>query len=98
MANRITRKTAEILCSRLNETLGLPAECYIKGEDGGHVAQVGCIHLYGVNGGYNVCQLANSAGGVRVMAYGLSAREAYDWLAAALEGVRLARTTTATFH
>lgn len=92
MAQRLTRKTAEILCARLNETLGLPKECYLQQEDGRYNAQIGCIHIYGVNGGYNVCQMINPAGGVRVLAYGLSAREAYQWLTAALEGIRLART------
>ena len=91
MMNRITRKKAEIICSRLNKILKLPTDCYVKGEDGRCVAQVGCIHLIGVNHAYNVCQLVNPAGGVRVLAYGLSAREAYEWLIAAIEGVRLAR-------
>lgn len=90
---RVTRKTAEILCSRLNQTLDLPTNCYIKGEGGRYVAQIGCIHLYEVNGSYNICQMANPAGGVQVLAYGLSARQACDWCTAALEGVRLARIT-----
>lgn len=95
MANRITKKKAETICFRLNETLKLPTDCYVKGEDGRYVAQVGCIHLIDVNHAYNVSQLVNPAGGVRVLAYGLSTREAYDWFTAALEGVHLARIPVA---
>lgn len=91
MAHRITRAMAETLAVRLNETLNLPIDCYVKNDQGQYVAQIGCIHLLNVYGGYNVCQLVNSAGGVRTLAVGLTAREVYEWLAAALEGVRLAR-------
>lgn len=82
---------AEALAVRLNEALNLPTDCYLKNGQGQYAAQIGCIHLLGVYGGYNVCQLVNSAGGVRTLAVGLTTREAYAWLAAALEGVRLAR-------
>jgi hypothetical protein len=81
---RITRKQLDTMEQRLNATLGRPEEAYLDGK-----AQIGNIHLQGVNGAYNVYEVNNSAGGVKGLAYGLSTREAYEWLQGALTAVRL---------
>ena len=89
---RITRKQADILAARLNSMLSRPEECYLLDETTcQYVAQIGCIHICAQGGTHNIYELANSAGGCRGLAYGLTIRECYDWLQAACEGVRLAR-------
>jgi hypothetical protein len=88
---RITRKMADTMAARLNEVLGRPTETYVLDESTGtYKAQLGCIHLSAQNGAHNVYVMANEAGGCRGLAYGLTTREAYDWLSAALVGVQLA--------
>ena len=88
---RITRKQAYEMARILNNSLSLPVEAYeLNDETGRYEAQVGCIHICSQNGTNNIHQLSNAAGGVRWLAYGLTVREAYEWLSAAVEGVRLA--------
>ena len=88
---RITRKQADEMARILNNSLSLPVEPYeLNEETGSYEARIGCIHLCNQNGTLNIHQLANEGGGVRALAYGLTVREAYKWLSAALEGVRLA--------
>jgi hypothetical protein len=89
--SRITRKQLDTLEQRLNNALGRPMEAYT---DSG--AQIGNIHLEGANGGYNVYEMHNLFGGVRGLAYGLTAREAYEWLNGALVALQLARGTDAS--
>ena len=84
--SRITRKQLDTLEQRLNNALGRPVEAYT---DSG--AQIGNVHLQGVSGGYNVYEMHNLAGGVRGLAYGLTAREAYQWLNGALVALQLAK-------
>ena len=89
--NRITRKQADEMARILNRSLALPVEPYLQNPvTAQYVAQIGCIHICGQNGTNTICQMENLSGGVRGMAYGLTLREAYDWLSAAIEGVRLA--------
>ena len=89
--NRITRKQADEMARILNNSLSLPVEAYALNEETGrYEAQVGCIHVCSQNGANNIHQMSNAAGGVRGLAYGLTMREAYEWLSAAVEGVRLA--------
>ena len=89
--NRITRKQADEMARILNNCLSLPVEPYeLNDETGRYEARVGCIHICGQNGTHNIHQLTNEGGGVRALAYGLTVREAYQWLSAAVEGVRLA--------
>lgn len=89
---RITRQQAETMARRLNESLGLPVECYLKEESSGkYVAQIGCIHIVSQNGTNNIYRLSNESGGCQGLAYGLTIRECYEWLSAALVGVQLAR-------
>ena len=91
MADRITRKQADEMARILNNQLGLPVETYAQNEAGEYKAQIGCIHICSQNGTNNVYQLSNEAGGCRGLAYGLTLREAYQWLQAAVEGARQAQ-------
>ena len=89
--SRITRKQADEMARILNNCLALPVEPYLLNPVSGHYeSQIGCIHICGQNGTNNVYQVDNAAGGCRGLAYGLTVREAYEWLSAAIEGVRLA--------
>jgi len=88
---RITRQQADAQAQTLNRLLGLPVDCYELAADGRYEAQVGCIHICAQNGTHTIYQLSNEAGACRGLAYGLSVREAYEWLSAAIEGVRLAQ-------
>ena len=89
--NRITRKQADEMARILNNCLSLPVEPYeLNDETGRYEARIGCIHICGQNDGNNIHQVSNEAGGVRALAYGLTVREADQWLSAAVEGVRLA--------
>jgi hypothetical protein len=89
---RITRKQADEMARILNNCLSLPVESYqLNPLSGSYESQIGCIHICGQNGTNNVYQVSNEAGGVRGLAYGLTVREAYEWLSAAVEGVRLAQ-------
>ena len=89
--NRITRKQADEMARILNNSLSLPVEPYeLNEETGMYEARIGCIHICSKSGTNNIHQMSNDAGGVRGLAYGLTVREAYEWLSAALEGVRLA--------
>jgi len=75
----------------LNQILCLPIDAITDG-----AWQIGNIHSHGCNGGYNIHQVCNHAGGVRALAYGLSLREACDWLQAAAEGAELMRRYSET--
>lgn len=91
MTNRITRKMVEARATTLNTVLNLPTEPWTR-TDSTLTANIGNIHVGGCYGYLNIYQMCNVHGGVHALAYGLSAREAYQWLTAALEGIRLART------
>ena len=89
---RINRKHVDGMARRLNELLGLPTDTYVLNEETGrYEAQIGCIHVCGENGGNSVYQLSNEAGGCKGLAYGLSTREAYEWLSAAATGAQMAK-------
>jgi hypothetical protein len=81
---RITRKQLDALEQRLNVALDRPIVAYQDGK-----AQIGHIHLHGCNGGLNIYVMGNEAGGVGGLAYGLTTREAYEWLQGALTGLSL---------
>jgi hypothetical protein len=82
--SRITRKQLDYMEQRLNAALGRPLETYING-----TAQIGNVHICGVNGGYNIHEMDNESGGVKGLAYGLTAREAYQWFRGALAALLL---------
>jgi hypothetical protein len=84
---RITRKHADGAAVTLCTVLGLPTEPFTAESRW----QIGCIHVCGVNGGYNIDQVSNDAGACRGLAYGLTAREAWEWLSAAITGAQLAQ-------
>jgi hypothetical protein len=86
---RVTRKHADGAARALNEVLGLPVEPFDVLAEQGHRWQVGCIHVSGVNGGYNIEQVSNEAGACKGLAYGLTVREAWEWLSAAITGAQL---------
>jgi hypothetical protein len=85
---RITRKQLDTMEQRLNTALGRPLEAYSSG-----TAQLGNVQVCGVNGGYNVYEMHSAAGGVKGLAYGLTAREAYEWLQGALVALQLNSNT-----
>ena len=92
--DRITRKQVDKTAERLNGMLGLPIEPYALDETSGrYVAQLGCIHIDSQNGTNNIYQLANDAGGCVGLSYGLTLREADNWLKAAMAGIQLDRNT-----
>lgn len=92
---RITRKHVEESARRLNAILGLPTETYVLNKESGrYEAQLGCIHLCSQNGAHNIYQMDNASGGCKGLAYGLTLREANDWLNAAMVGLALMRDRT----
>jgi len=76
---RITEKHIAFELSRLNDVMGTPAEVYA---DRKH--NVGNIHLYD----NNVVQTKNEAGGIAVLAYCKTKREAHSHIQAMTETVR----------
>jgi hypothetical protein len=89
---RITPKQLDTLEHRLNIALGRPTEAYVDGK-----AQVGHVHFQPCNGYRNVYEMCSEAGGVKGLAYGLSAREAYEWINGALTALQLANHTSQGF-
>ena len=81
---RITNAHIERYENMLNEACNLPIKSWINGK-----AQVGNIHVQGMNGHFNIYQHVNEGGGASALAEGLTKREAYDWLKAASKGVEL---------
>lgn len=75
----------------LNQILCLPTEAIADG-----CWRIGNIHAHGCNGGYNIHQVCNDAGGVRALAYGLTLRQACEWLQAAAEGAEMMRRHSET--
>ena len=77
--DRITEKHIAFELSRLNDVMSTPAEVYT---DRKH--NVGNIHLYD----NNVVQTKNEAGGIAVLAYCKTKREAHSHIQAMTETVR----------
>lgn len=77
--DRITVKHIEFELSRLNEVMGTPADVYTERQH-----NVGNIHLYD----NNVVQTKNEAGGIAVLAYCRTKREAHSHIQAMTETVR----------
>ena len=82
--DRITNKHIDFELSRLNEVMGTPEETYT---DRKH--NVGNVHLYD----NNVVQTKNEAGGIAVLAYCNTKREAHSHIQAMAEAVRQFRLT-----
>ena len=77
---RITNKHIECELHWLNEAMGTPIDTY--GEDRKH--NVGNVHVYGTN----VVQTKNESGGISVLAYCSTKREAHSHIAAMAAAVR----------
>lgn len=88
---RITRSIVESRLESFNTMLGLPTEYSIKNADGTFTNQIGNIHLNQQNGTNNIYQLDNAGGGCKGLAYGLTLREALDWINAAMVGIQLSK-------
>ena len=86
MTKRITNKDLEHYEKILNEALGRPTEYW---DDLKREAKPGHIHTRGENGYTNINVTCNTAGGISGLAYGLTKREAYEWLKACYCGVTM---------
>ena len=89
MTERITNRHIEFELSRLNDVMGTPEETFTRGtpNEFGNVRchhNVGNIHLYD----NNIVQTKNEAGGIAVLAYCKTKREAHSHLQAMTETVR----------
>ena len=87
--DRITAKHIEFELSRLNELMGTPEDVFTRSEPNefGNTTcthNVGNIHLYD----NNVVQTKNEAGGIAVLAYCRTKREAHSHIQAMTETVR----------
>lgn len=92
MADRITEKNLEALCTRLNKLTGNPEQPYsVKLGADHHTANIGNYHLSHAYGGVCLHQMMNESGGVHSvfgMGHGTK-RELYDQLRAFIAGIEL---------
>ena len=77
--SRITRQNVESSLQTLNRVLGLPAE----------YGEQGHIFLQQQNGHNNIYQ--QEGPGCRGLAYGLTLRQAHEWVSAAMQGIQMAK-------
>ena len=82
--NRITQKDVDCQLKRLNDLTNNPTSTW---ENGKHT--IGNIHTVGQYGYTTIMQTVNDGGGTRDFAAGLTKREAYQWIRAAIEGIYL---------
>ena len=82
--NRITQKDVDYQLKRLNDLTNNPTSTW---ENGKHT--IGNIHTVGQYGYTTIMQTVNDGGGTRDLASGLTKREAYQWIRAAIEGIYL---------
>ena len=82
--NRITNKDVEFQLERLNKLTNNPTEYWTDKK-----ANIGNIHTRGQYGYTNIMQTVNEGGGCKDLASGLTKREAYQWIRAAIEGIYL---------
>ena len=78
MASRITAKHVDSALESFNTMLNLPTE----------YGEQGHVFLQQQNGYNNIYQ--QEGPGCRGLAYGLTLRQAYEWVAAAMQGIQLA--------
>lgn len=85
---RITNKQLENAIYELNQVTGQPVKAWVKTESG-YKASIGCYHLAGAYGGYQLHQIMNYGGGVHnVFSVGyVSKRELYNLICAMIQGV-----------
>ena len=82
--NRITQKDVDYQLKRLNDLTNNPTSTW---ENGKHT--IGNIHTVGQYGYTTIMQTVNDGGGCHSLASGLTKREAYQWVRAAIEGIYL---------
>ena len=87
--NRITNKDVDFQLERLNKLTNNPTEYWTDNK-----ANIGNIHTRGEYGYTSIMQTVNEGGGVTDLASGLTKREAYQWLRAAIAGIYLKGDTT----
>ena len=83
--NRITQKDVDFQLERLNKLTNNPTDWRLV--NGCH--PVGNIHTIGQYGYTTIMQTINDGGGCNSLASGLTKREAYQWLRAAIAGIYL---------
>ena len=86
---RITNKDVDFQLERLNKLTNNPTEYWTDNK-----ANIGNIHTRGEYGYTSIMQTVNEGGGVTDLASGLTKREAYQWLRAAIAGIYLKGDTT----
>ena len=82
--NRITQKDVDFQLKRLNDLTNNPT---LTWENGEHT--IGNIHTIGQYGYTTIMQTVNDGGGCNSLASGLTKRETYQWLRAAIAGIYL---------
>lgn len=82
--SRITRQNVESALESFNTMLGLPTEYSVDGEK-----QNGHVFLHRQNGYNNIYQ--NCGPGASGLAYGLTLRQAHEWISAAMQGIQMAK-------
>ena len=85
---RITNKHLENAINELNQVTGNACQAWTKTESG-YKANIGCYHLAGAYGGYQLQQIVNNGGGVHdVFSVGyVTKRELYNLIRAMIQGV-----------
>ena len=84
LMNRINQKDIDYQLEILNKLTSNPTSTW---ENGKHT--IGNIHTVGQYGYTTIMQTVNEGGGVTDLASGLTKREAYQWLRAAIAGIYL---------
>ena len=82
--NRISNKDIDYQLEILNKLTGNPTEYWTDKK-----ANIGNIHTRGQYGYTTIMQTMNESGGCHSLASGLTKREAYQWLRAAITGISL---------
>jgi len=80
---RITNKDIEYQLKILNKKSNNPINVFPYKDN------IGNIHISGQNGYTKIHRTVNSGGGVSSLASGLTKREAYNWIKAAIQGIEL---------
>ena len=86
---RITNKDIEYLLKILNEKSNNPVNVFPYKDN------IGNIHTTGQYGYTTIHRTVNDGGGVTTLATGLTKREAYNWLRAAIKGIELKEESNA---
>lgn len=85
---RITMQNLTAIVDRLNRDLNRPREYMTAGRiNRGH------FHIYQAYGRYQVVETVTDGGGIRTYSGLVSKREAYDYIGAMLDGIRLGERT-----